>query len=248
MQWNLKKYLSMSCILIMMIYFHTVVAIPTAMAYCSTPPGDWGNPSPPSCGTAQETGQYCVASNGMGCPANDCTTVISQTATSMTVMCYSPFLSDYNYNISTFGFDLHTCPYVSGYTCYKYTLTKQCTAGQTLSCTSSNCPFNGQQTCVNGYFSPCSCNCPTGGCDCTNGDTQQCYDGPGGPSGPDPVMPCMKGTKTCTNGRWSDCIGQVLPQPGVCGKECSNNPDVLLRDLCCKDPICCGDPNCCPNK
>jgi len=51
------------------------------------------------------------------------------------------------------------------------------------------------------------------GCQCVNGQTQPCYDGPAGTSG---VGLCKAGSQTCVNGRWGLCAGQILPSLEVC--------------------------------
>lgn len=50
-------------------------------------------------------------------------------------------------------------------------------------------------------------------CDCRNGATRGCYDGPPETRN---VGTCRDGTQTCTDGRWADCVGAVQPLPGSC--------------------------------
>ncbi len=64
---------------------------------------------------------------------------------------------------------------------------------------------------------------PEGGCE--EGLTEECYTGKTGTKG---VGECKAGKRTCTNGKWSECIGQVTPQAETCdGKDndCDSNVD-----------------------
>ncbi|MFW5739129.1 MAG: hypothetical protein ACOC1F_02050 [Myxococcota bacterium] len=54
---------------------------------------------------------------------------------------------------------------------------------------------------------------PSGGCDCQDGESRSCYDGPAGTEG---VGSCVAGTETCIDGAWGDCQGAVEPEPGRC--------------------------------
>ena len=119
-----------------------------------------------------------------------------------------------------------------------------CVNGEKQSCGSDvGACVAGVSTCANGVWGPClnsvgptdeTCdgqdrdcdgtpNNPPGGCDCEDGETQPCYDGPAGTEG---VGSCVAGTETCIGGDWGDCQGAVEPEPGRC--------DVLS---------CTGEPN-----
>jgi len=49
--------------------------------------------------------------------------------------------------------------------------------------------------------------------DCTDGETQSCYDGP--PESKN-VGACKEGTQLCAGGTWGTCKGQVVPADEVC--------------------------------
>jgi hypothetical protein len=55
-------------------------------------------------------------------------------------------------------------------------------------------------------------NRPTG-CDCRNGTTRSCYNGP---AGTENVGTCRAGSQTCVDGRFGSCEGAIEPRPGVC--------------------------------
>jgi hypothetical protein len=57
------------------------------------------------------------------------------------------------------------------------------------------------------------------GCTCLDGQTQDCYSGPGGTV---EVGVCDFGTQTCIDGAWGDCEGDVLPTPETCDGEDDN--------------------------
>ncbi len=62
-------------------------------------------------------------------------------------------------------------------------------------------------------------------CECTTEDTRSCYTGPTGTEG---VGICKAGTQTCTNGKWGNCIGEVLPTNEICDgndNNCDGNID-----------------------
>jgi hypothetical protein len=89
---------------------------------------------------------------------------------------------------------------------------------------------------------------------CNPGDARTCYTGASGTQG---VGPCVGGNQTCTQGGvWSDCVGQVVPAPEMCGDNVDNNCNGMTdEDVdadgdgytscggdCCDDPTVCGDP------
>ncbi len=63
------------------------------------------------------------------------------------------------------------------------------------------------------------------GCNCVNGTTQSCYNGPGGTAG---VGLCTVGTQTCAGGNWGNCVGEVTPVAETCDgfdNDCDGTPD-----------------------
>jgi len=52
--------------------------------------------------------------------------------------------------------------------------------------------------------------------ECTPGETQECYTGPSNSKG---VGACKAGIQTCVvdGTDWSECVGQVIPSPEICG-------------------------------
>ena len=59
---------------------------------------------------------------------------------------------------------------------------------------------------------------------CTPGETLPCYEGPSGTEG---VGVCKSGIATCVEDGtdWSECVGQVLPGPEICGNGIDENCD-----------------------
>ena len=97
-----------------------------------------------------------------------------------------------------------------------------------------------------------SANCDMGPCNA--GETRTCYTGAAGTEG---VGPCVGGNQSCTaGGTWSDCVGQVLPAPEMCGDGVDNNCNGMVdKDIdedgdgyttcggdCCDSVSVCGDP------
>lgn len=60
--------------------------------------------------------------------------------------------------------------------------------------------------------------------ECTPGETRECYEGPSNSKG---VGICKAGIATCVvdGTDWSECVGQVLPQPEICGDGIDQNCD-----------------------
>lgn len=60
--------------------------------------------------------------------------------------------------------------------------------------------------------------------ECTPGETMECYEGPSNSKG---VGACKAGIATCVvdGTDWSECVGQVLPSPEICGNEIDENCD-----------------------
>lgn len=142
-----------------------------------------------------------------------------------------------------------------------------CVDGQEQPCGSNTntgpCQI-GTSTCIDGRFGSCvgavapastdSCssrnddsNCngaPFDGCSCVNGETQPC-----GVSG---TGVCQLGTRTCINGAFGQCVGQVNPGPRDCrsqqDNDCDGRPDNTIDNVCQCIPgqgngPCSGDPN-----
>jgi len=81
------------------------------------------------------------------------------------------------------------------------------------------CPAN--VACTNGTCSGCTsyyvdcdgdaangCETTSDKCECQNGQTKPCYYGPAGTQG---VGACKAGTITCSNNKWGECVGMVVP-------------------------------------
>jgi hypothetical protein len=72
-------------------------------------------------------------------------------------------------------------------------------------------------------------------CSCAVGDTQPCGSGAATPLGA-----CRRGTQTCVRsgefGRWSTCVGEVLPQAEICGNgiddDCNGQVDEGCVEIC----------------
>ena len=60
--------------------------------------------------------------------------------------------------------------------------------------------------------------------ECTPGDTKECFEGPSNAKG---VGLCKAGVSTCVEDGtdWSECVGQVLPTPEICGDGIDQNCD-----------------------
>ena len=60
--------------------------------------------------------------------------------------------------------------------------------------------------------------------ECTPGETRECFEGPTGSKG---VGICVAGIATCVidGTDWSECVGQVLPAPEICGDGIDQNCD-----------------------
>ncbi len=70
---------------------------------------------------------------------------------------------------------------------------------------------------------------PDSGCNCILGEVRECYDGPDGTEG---VAACRAGTQECVEtddgSDWTECEGQVLPEPERCDGEdydCDGEPN-----------------------
>ncbi len=92
---------------------------------------------------------------------------------------------------------------------------------------------------------------------CTPGATQSCYSGPSGTKG---VGPCKAGISTCNEDgtKWSECKGEILPQPETCGdgidQDCDgkdmtkeNAKDIDGDGFTYCDGDCCELPSQCPH-
>ncbi|MEZ4302337.1 MAG: MopE-related protein [Polyangiaceae bacterium] len=70
------------------------------------------------------------------------------------------------------------------------------------------------------------------GCACNDGETQSCY---AGPAGTDGVGACTKGSQTCVDGQWAECMGQVLPAEETCNlvdDDCNGAVDDMGQQTC----------------
>ena len=62
--------------------------------------------------------------------------------------------------------------------------------------------------------------------------TEPCYDGP---PGTEERAPCQEGVATCDNGRFRDCVDQVLPRPEICNQsddDCNGEVDDVEEGGC----------------
>ena len=66
-----------------------------------------------------------------------------------------------------------------------------------------------------------------------NGLVQSCYEGPAGTEG---VGICKAGTRTCSEGAWGECEGQMLPKQEICENGIDENCNG--RDEPCFDATC----------
>ena len=73
-------------------------------------------------------------------------------------------------------------------------------------------------------------------CPCPAGTSRMCSD-------EFAIAPCMPGTQTCREGRWSRCEGAVVPSADVCGDAIDNDCDGLTNEgcTCVSTPEVCGD-------
>jgi hypothetical protein len=83
------------------------------------------------------------------------------------------------------------------------------------------------------------------GCDCLNGDSRACYDGP---AGTENVGACKGGSQLCVQGKWEACQGEVVPGAEVCdGKDndCNGQVDENQTTLNCGVGACSNStPSC----
>ncbi len=68
---------------------------------------------------------------------------------------------------------------------------------------------------------------------CTNGSVQSCYTGPAGTHG---AGLCRAGTRTCVNGAWGACTGQVVPRAESCTTTGDDDCDGLTNEGCVCTP------------
>lgn len=82
---------------------------------------------------------------------------------------------------------------------------------------------------------------------CEDGMTEACYTGSEDLAG---IGACVTGTRTCSRGQWSSCLGDVLPQPELCNDGIDNDCNGQADG---EDPACfaeigeaCGAAECVP--
>ena len=85
---------------------------------------------------------------------------------------------------------------------------ERCVDGQLLPCddTDYGLAFQTDETFCDGRDNDCDGDTDEE-CDCVDNDTEPCGIGLGH---------CAPGTRTCRNGRWGECEGQVIPQAEIC--------------------------------
>ncbi|APR86008.1 Hypothetical protein A7982_11357 [Minicystis rosea] len=74
----------------------------------------------------------------------------------------------------------------------------------------------------------------SGGGACVSGEMKECYSGPPITKG---MGSCKAGVETCENGKWGDCIGEVLPIPDTCNGKDDDCDGILGTNLECIDGL-----------
>jgi streptogramin lyase len=106
-----------------------------------------------------------------------------------------------------------------------------------------NCYLGADCDDTNPYFTVYCPPCDTQtseGCPCTNpGQTEVCYEGDSATVG---IGDCQLGQRSCINGYWSACIGQILPTAEECNDlddDCDGSVDEGVLSPCGNcDPFC----------
>ena len=124
-----------------------------------------------------------------------------------------------------------------------------CADGDVQSCGSSQGVCRqGQKRCIGGVWSDtcegevkpgtelCDSARQDEDCDGLSNENCACVDGTSEECGVSGVAPCRKGTRTCSDGAWSACKGNVDPQPELCDgvdSDCDGRTDDVDTDVSC---------------
>ena len=168
-----------------------------------------------SCGNDCGEGNYCIAGEcttdcvgktlcSKACDPSNPSDCVEIDGVSMHVKCY---------DLQTDSLHCGSCDVE----CQNNTV---CTAGSCGVCAPDFVDCNGDWS--------DGCESTTADCICTDGDTKECYYGAAGTNG---IGACHSGIKTCTNHRWGECVGMVVPHVNYrCMKQYS---DPAQNDLNC---------------
>ncbi len=104
----------------------------------------------------------------------------------------------------------------------------ECLGGKWSKCKNQVTPR--KETCGNGRDDDCD-GITDENCDCTDGAVKPCYSGPPHTAN---VGNCKVGKRTCRNGQWSRCNGEVLPKKELCGNGRDDDCDGVVDNNCSK--------------